>query len=613
MDGLKKLINLPASRPLLLCGVGDRELLRNRVRKGRWNEIMKEKLKRCDEALEEPIPQLPRSLYDDFLRTGRRDPFQRPYHYRRTMAEDLALAYILTGKSEYLERCRDYIWAIMEEFTWVVPAHVRLRLRPGAVTQVDLYSSGTALLLADLWDLLQNDLDSETLEWMRHNILYRVLVPLRDRYDEQRWARNYESNWCGVCCGNSGCALILTALDEPWAVELLHKLLRSIDGFLSTADPGGAWVEGVGYWFYGFSRVVFLSDLLAKVTDGCVDLLEDPRIRAAATFPVWMYLPPHSQVNFGDTGGTVGIYPDVLRRFQDRYREPSIALYIHRLEEEGLLGGGSLRDLLWESTSDLQPLPPEETSRWYRRIEVIVTRSSWTDPDASVLAVKAGHNAEPHNHLDIGQFIYHCYGNSFICDLGIGVYDRNYFGSKRYENPVCGAEGHNLIFIDGKSQAPGREYEGKIVEYHRETDWERIKIDLTKAYPSDVLSEAFRTLLFLKYEGLVLIDEVKCRKGALVESRLHFRGEANLTSSGVDISSGSVRVLVTPEETSPINIEIGTHKGLKVRDPQTAGAQYIRLLTRAAEGCGRIQTYIVPHRTEDELCARLKALKSNSK
>jgi len=607
LSELKEAVNLPVHHPLLLVDVGDMETLRDRMRRGRWKEIMKEKLKSCDRALKNPIPQLPRSLYDDYFRTGRRRPFENLYFYRRRMAEDLALAYIYTGKTEYLDRCRDFIWAIMEEFTWIIPAHVSLPLSPETLTRVDLFSSGTAMLLADLWDLLHNDLDRETLDWMHYNILRHVLIPLRDHFYEQWWAKGYHSNWCGVCCGNSGCALILTALDEPWALELLHKILQSVDSFLSTADPEGAWVEGVGYYFYGFSRIVYLADLLFKVTEGKLDILEDPIIKATATFPVWTYLPPRSQVNFGDTGSTPSVYPDVLKRFMNRYQTPSIAWYIQRLKEENLFRGGSIRDLLW-APSDVKPAPPEQTFKWYRKIGVIITRSSWTDMDAPILAVKAGHNDEPHNHIDVGQFIYHCYGNSFIRDLGVGVYDRAYFGPKRYENPICGAEGHNLIFVNGKSQAAGREYEGKIVDYHREAEWERIKLDLTKAYPSDVLSEATRTFLFFKYDGLVLIDEVKCAENASVETRLHLKGKIHYTPSSVDVSVENGSVHVEPES-ALINIEIGTHEGLRTRDPEAADAQYIRLLTHAAEGSAKIKVYIVPYRTKEELETRLEKIK----
>ncbi len=607
-EDLRDLIRLPVQHPLLLVDVGSRESLRDRVKQGRWKRILEEKLKYCDEALKMPIQQLPRSLYDDYFRTGRRFPFEMPYDYRRRMTEDLALAYILTGSPEYLDRCRDYIWAIIEEFTWVKPAHVALPLSPEAESQVDLFSSGTALLLADLWDLFQNELDPETLKWMRHSILRKVLIPLRDHYNAQRWTTRYESNWCGVCCGNSGSALILTALDEPWAGELLSRFLQSIDRFLATADPDGAWVEGVGYWFYGFSRVIYLYDLLARVTNGRLDLLDDPRIKATATFPVWAYLPPQSQVNFGDTGSVPTVYVDVLQRLLDRYRIPSIEWYMQQLEKNNLLKGGTIRDLLWAHAGHPEPSPPDETAKWYRSIGVIVTRASWTDQDSPTLAVKAGHNAEPHGHLDVGQFIYHCYGNNFIRDVGIGIYDRKYFGKTRFENSVCNAEGHNLIFVDGKSQAPGRQHEGRIVEYDRKPNVETIRIDLTKAYPEDVLSKAFRTLLFCKHDGLVLTDEVRCRRDALVESRLHFKGKVEIVPSGVRISAEKGQVLVTTNQSSLTSIKMGAHSNLKVRDPETVNAEYIRLLARAADGQTRIRAFMIPHRTEEELAARLGLL-----
>jgi hypothetical protein len=606
---LVNLVKRPVRHPLLLTDVGDLEVLRVRMMGKRWRNTTEKLLKRSDKLLEDPIPQLPRSLYDDFFRTGRRHLFEGPYFLRRRAVEDLTLAYIFTGKDAYLDRCRDYIWAIMEEFTWVIPAHAKTPFQPRCERTVDLFSSGTAMLLADVWDLLYNDLNKETLNWMRYNILQRVLIPLRDHYDEQWWSRSYESNWCGVCNGNSGCALILVALDEPWSIDLMYKILKSIDGFLSTADPDGAWVEGVGYWFYGFSRVFYFADLLAKVTEGGIDLLEDPRIKASTTFPVWMYLPPRSQVNFGDTGITPSVYIDVLNLILKRYKEPSIAWYIQRLEEEGLLNGISIRGLVWEPV-DVEPMPPKETSKWYRRIGVLVTRSSWNDLDAPILAVKAGHNAEPHNHIDVGQFIYHCYGNSFICDLGVGIYDRDYFSSKRYENPICGAEGHNLIFVDERSQALGREYKGEIVDFKHGDGWESIRLDLSKAYPSEVLSKAVRTLLFFGYNGLILTDEVACRENALVETRLHFRGGFQRTQNWVDIFTDRGHLRIQPKNSS-IDIAVDAHRGLKTHDAMLVNAQYIRLIRKVVGGCAKIQVYMVPYRNAEELNIRLTELERN--
>jgi len=610
-NDLEKYIKRPISHPLLLIGVGDFEALRNRMTRGRWKGVTQKLLEQADNLLSDPIPQLPRSLYDDYFRTGRRHLFEGPYHSRRRNVEKLTLAYIFTGKESYLDRCRDYIWAIMEEFTWVIPAHSRPPFHPEDIRVVDLASSGTAMLLATVWDLLHNHLDKETLEWMRYNVFRHVLIPLRDRFEEQWWSRRYESNWCGVCCGNSGYALILMGLDENWSIDLLGKILKSIDGFLSTADPEGAWVEGTGYWFYGFSRVIYFADLLAKATGNRIDLLKDSRIKATITFPVWTYLPPNSQVNFGDTGKAPSgsSYIDILNLFLAYYREPSIAWYIKRLEEEGLLNGGSISELLWEPPADIEPMPPKETSKWYRRIGWIITRASWDDLNAPILAVKAGHNGEPHNHVDVGQFIYHCYGNSFICDLGVGIYDREYFGPRRYENPICGAEGHNLIFVDGKSQGIGPEYRGEITDFIREEDYDLISLDITKAYPPEVLAKAVRKLVFFKYNGLLLVDEVVCREGALVESRLHFKGSLRQAQQSlIDISEGGGSIQIILDDPS-IDAAVDSHKMLRTRDTDLINAPYIRLMKRADKGYSKIKAYIVPYRSEDDLKIHFNKIK----
>lgn len=59
-----------------------------------------------------------------------------------------------------------------------------------------------------------------------------------------------------------------------------------------------------------------------------------------------------------------------------------------------------------------------------------------------------------------------------------------------------------------------------------------------------------------------------------------------------------------------VNIEVGTHEGIEPQASEHAGAQYISLLTKGFEGLANIKAYIVPHRNDDELQARLKDLRN---
>ncbi len=152
------------------------------------------------------------------------------------------------------------------------------------------------------------------------------------------------------------------------------------------------------------------------------------------------------------------------------------------------------------------------------------------------------------------------YGQDFICDLGAGIYNAAYFGEKRYENPFCGAEGHNLIFIDGNSQGVGKEFKGQITEFKTAQDKDIIMLDLTRAYPSQLTSKVRRQLTFLKnrVDGeLILEDEVKANRKLTIESRLHIRGKFQIIDSRKVILEGNYgNVCIRVEEPPSAHIEI---------------------------------------------------------
>lgn len=95
INDLERFVKKPASHPLLLADIGDLEVLRDRMTRGRLKEAMQKIVKRSDKLISNPIPQLPRSLYDDFFRTGRRYLFERQYFLLRKAVEDLTLVYSL--------------------------------------------------------------------------------------------------------------------------------------------------------------------------------------------------------------------------------------------------------------------------------------------------------------------------------------------------------------------------------------------------------------------------------------------------------------------------------------------------------------------------------------
>ncbi|RLE07147.1 hypothetical protein DRJ00_08640, partial [Candidatus Aerophobetes bacterium] len=282
----------------------------------------------------------------------------------------------------------------------------------------------------------------------------------------------------------------------------------------------------------------------------------------------------------GDCAPGVKLSADLIKSLAiNTSRGDELSYLLEELPDFRLNRFGTLRNL--KGWSLPEPKMPDELYRYFKGIGWIVTRKSWQDKLTAVLAVKAGNNGEPHNHIDVGQFIFHVFGEDFLCDLGSGIYDRAYFGESRYENPFCGADGHSLIFINGKGEGIGERFYGRIVEFKPEEKFDVILLDLTRAYPSWLVDKVERKLTFLKDRsegGLILEDEVKTKKKTSIESRLQIQGKPRIITDKEVVLKGHLgNVCIKVEKPKNVHIRIGELRNLKARERRRA-AKYLSIL-----------------------------------
>lgn len=95
-----------------------------------------------------------------------------------------------------------------------------------------------------------------------------------------------------------------------------------------------------------------------------------------------------------------------------------------------------------------------------------------------VFAAKGGHNNEPHNHNDVGNFLLFDDGRYILDDLGWPEYTSWYFGPRRLENICACSRGHSFPIIGGAVQKSGQEHAARILEWNERT----FTLDLSKAY-----------------------------------------------------------------------------------------------------------------------------------
>lgn len=424
---------------------------------------------RFDEALPwadrlagEPDLALPFTAFLRFFQDGNRQEYEKAYFHRRRRVEIFALA-VLSGRGDrFLGPLHNVLWTVCEESTWALPAHVP-GPGPNARTTVDLFAAETASALAEIRSLLAHRLDAALVGRIDREIEERVLGPYLQLRPEWSW-ESATHNWAAVCAGGVGLAALWLVADPGRLGRFLERLGPTFDAYLSGFPADGLCLEGMGYWTYGFGYFVAFAELLKDRSRGRLDLLGDPelgeRLRTIAVFPTAGRLGNRDFARFSDALDEYRYPPGVTARLTRRLGAPGplppelaetldYDIYVRWARH--------LRDLLWtpadsEKGSPAVPAPPQ----WFPQSQWLVAR--WGEaPRAIGLAAKGGHNAEPHNHNDVGAFQLVGGDDVLIDDLGAGRYDRDYFGPGRYGYFVTSSASHSVPLIDGRGQNAGPE------------------------------------------------------------------------------------------------------------------------------------------------------------
>ncbi|MBQ3913501.1 MAG: heparinase II/III family protein, partial [Lachnospiraceae bacterium] len=177
-------------------------------------------------------------------------------------------------------------------------------------------------------------------------------------------------------------------------------------------------------------------------------------------------------------------------------------------------------------------------------------------------AVKGGHNAEPHNHNDIGSFIYVLGDRPLLTDLGAGEYTAQYFKDEtRYGYIVCSSLGHNVPVINGHGQQAGREF--ACGEFVCETRQENcgVRLSFAGTYGDDALKSLVRELRYDPTAETLRIEDSFESEGCLIEENLVTQGDVLVTGDEIlirsaaveDISGTAVKLREGQEETESAN------------------------------------------------------------
>ncbi|MFX3648219.1 MAG: hypothetical protein ACE3K2_19030 [Paenibacillus sp.] len=451
-----------------------------------------------ERALNEPLPTLPFRLYRQFGDTGERKAYEQAYFDRRGRLAAVAMLALDTTNSDALQALEEMLWDVCGEYTWCLPAH----LGTGEVDQVagniDLFAAETVHMLAEIVTIHAERLDRLVIERVRFEAERRIFTPLYRDQQKFHW-QTADHNWSAVCGGCCGMAALLLLKDESTLRESISHTVSCMNAFLSGYGEDGGCAEGIGYWVYGFGYYTYYAEMLREYSDGESNLLTDSKIAAIAAFPLRVHLSGGTYVNYSDSAEQEEIPSGLLSLLASRFGlQVDLPFHIPLFTDDPCHRWAHLlRNVMWSDPAvygDEGAFKQAERGFIFQNLGWMIAKGSLDTPDTKctngdplqvAISVKGGHNDEPHNHNDLGQFIIHCGGENILCDPGAGLYTQAYFAPGREQLFHISSSGHNVPLIEGQEQSSGLQAQAHVLEAKLAEDGGELNttLDLTSAYP----------------------------------------------------------------------------------------------------------------------------------
>ena len=457
-----------------------------------------------------PYPLLTAGMYAAFVRTGSRRDCEVPYFDRRRKLCFAALHVCLTGETTCLTDVEDGLMLICEESAWAISAHQGLSsghpFPDERNTVLDLFAAQTGMILSFVCQLLGDALHPDLRQRVRREVERRVLRHFME--DNGEWwmgyARRDLNNWTPWIISN---VLMAANVWHYGGAALIERACMMLDRYLDVVPADGGCDEGAGYW--NMAGGAFLDCLMVLEAMTGADLWREDKVRRMMAYPERVYLGRGWFANFADCDARPWISGERLqyagmktgnaalaRMGADMWRTPG-----GELEDTPHLSRLLMRLFARPVHQEAAAVPPKDV--WLPDLQVRLVESA---APGIIVAMKGGHNAENHNHNDVGSFLMAVNGDMQVVDAGNLVYTAKTFSDRRYELWNCRSAYHSVPIIGGYEQCSGRACAARDVVCLPDG----MSLDMAAAYPAEAGLQMCRRTLRLTGSRLTLRDDIRC-------------------------------------------------------------------------------------------------------
>ena len=515
-----------------------------------WAEADRDMLQACilsaGASVDYDWPTIPATLSLLFVRDGNRSRYEAISFKKRAVLSTLIMAEVAENKGRFIDPIINGVWSICEESWWGVSAHLpRGREYAGLMDVsepfVDLFAAETGKVIAWADYFLGDRFDAvspQIRKRIRSEIASRLLDPFMTR--DHWWTGKdgfIPNNWNPWICSNLLNTVLLIEKDDQKRAAVVHEILQTLDNFFNPYPHDGGCDEGPGYWNRAaasyYDNIVLLN--LAS-NDAFRYVYENEKFRNAGRYIYRVQIGKDYFLNFADASPRAGVDANMVYRFgkdtgdQDMmdfgasYRHPDAAAAGLRS-----LCALFMQDELRNAPQRL-PLPGDV---WLPDLQVMIARDQQGSSDGFFLAAKGGHNAESHNHNDVGSYVVFYDGQPLLIDVGSGKYTARTFSANRYDIWFNRSDFHNLPTVNGCTQQPGRRFEASGASYRAGKSSAAFSLDLAKAYPGEAAINSWqRTVTLHRGKKVTIRDAVDLKKAGTIVQRLMTCYPAEVTQPG---------------------------------------------------------------------------------
>ncbi|MBO8436914.1 MAG: heparinase II/III family protein [Spirochaetes bacterium] len=471
-----------------------------------------------ERAEERTIPYLSLSLYREFSEKGNRTDYETPFFDKRRSLSQLVTAECVENESRFIKAIEEYIWSIISEPSWTIPAH-NTYIRDTATLNtpligrpiLDLFACETGEILSLTLSLLNDKLDETLKSDIEHVLRERILLPYTT--DHFWWMGNDGplNNWTPWCTQNVLLSLLTLSLSEKESRKILKTAVSSLDAYINSMPEDGGCDEGASY--YHAAAVALWGALHILELSTHMDfspIFRDSKIKAMAEYIECVHVKDDTYLNYADCSPKAGTL--TAREYLFGKAVGSVPLMHHAALDASKYWKESdnnynlfyryLAIAHYDEIKEEARKPVDVSHKSFaafRNTGLVIYRD-----DDIVFAIKGGNNGESHNHNDAGSITLYKDGKPCLIDIGVETYTKTTFSKDRYTLFPMRSTYHNVVNFPPLEQHDGEAFRAEIIEM----DENETVLDLTNAYESGKgLKKYIRRAFFDREKREIRISE----------------------------------------------------------------------------------------------------------